>query len=273
MPCRRAAPSPRPADTEATLNTLRHAAVMSGLRLERDADMLLEEVDIHNAAPGPAPAGGRIGTAGGLPLPAVRGGGVGGLSSGGERTPAAGRQGVGSACTPASSALSALAARRRSGWASSGGGGPRPAAASASAGSLRTPITVPGARHPSVLAATPPAGSDEAAQRDYWPAADQGSSAHAQRRRSGAVTAADSRTCSYPRHTAAGQAQLPPAKWSASDVRAWLTQVGGGRYRAAAEVLPPSVDGKALTRFPEVRGAAPHVQAHWQAGTQQRVAA
>ncbi|KAI8471921.1 MAG: hypothetical protein J3K34DRAFT_520125 [Monoraphidium minutum] len=113
--------SPCASDTEATLNTLRHAAVMAGLRLDRDADMLLEEWDVGAAAPG-----------------------------------------------------------RATGQAA--------AAAMAAAGG-----------------------------------------------------------CSP------GLPRLPPAKWSAGDVRAWLGAVGGGRYQAAAAALPASVDGKALTRFPELR--------------------
>jgi len=46
---------------------------------------------------------------------------------------------------------------------------------------------------------------------------------------------------------------LPPAKWSGEDVRRWVCEVAGGQFRAAAAALPPSVDGKAFTRFPEAR--------------------
>ncbi|KIZ05126.1 kinesin-13 [Monoraphidium neglectum] len=43
------------------------------------------------------------------------------------------------------------------------------------------------------------------------------------------------------------------AKWSPGEVRRWVCEAGGGRFQAAAAALPPSVDGKAFTRFPEVR--------------------
>jgi hypothetical protein len=45
----------------------------------------------------------------------------------------------------------------------------------------------------------------------------------------------------------------PPARWSPEEVRKWVTEVGGGRFKAATAALPPHVDGKALSRFPEVR--------------------
>ncbi len=51
---------------------------------------------------------------------------------------------------------------------------------------------------------------------------------------------------------AATATPVPPVKWSSEDVKKWVCEVGGGKFRGAASALPASVDGKALSRFPEV---------------------
>jgi hypothetical protein len=43
---------------------------------------------------------------------------------------------------------------------------------------------------------------------------------------------------------------VPPVKWTAADVQAWMRELSGGRFVEAAEQLPSTMSGKLLTRWP-----------------------
>lgn len=278
-------PLPIP-DTEAGLNTLRHAAAMSGLRMDRDSDMLLEERDVDRV---PSHAGGAavgqaaMGVAAGVDsLPSIHSNRptINAMEQGDERDvdqqatayykqqhkvkgqAAAGGINCPGAAPPAHNSNSARVAAADGVQVMPGSGLRRPAVvgdarfgdrAGAAAcvdrgtsGSLavanRTP---PGA---SPTASTPAAGHPYACNDQ-----DQhGSCGHIKGTPVGILTPpSSSGPCGGV--ASAGLSLLPPVKWSHADVVGWLAEAAGGRYKAAAAALPPSVDGKAFTRFPEVR--------------------
>ncbi|GBF99369.1 hypothetical protein Rsub_12173 [Raphidocelis subcapitata] len=264
--------SPCASDTEASLNTLRHAAVMAGLAaLDRDSDMLLEETDLAAARPRAAP----LCAPDGGELPSIRGGSGGGAA---QQTPPpppqqqhqrqlphhhhnqhphhhqhpagaaadGGRSGRWGSAAPLGQRPSPGYYRSSSGGggggSGSGGGlglGPRAAHHSAS----RTPL---GGR-----LFTPPDSGRQGRGCDY----DQQPFAPGAPRPSPHTPhyglAGSARAAVAPDEAA--PSPLPPVKWSPAEVRHWVCEVGGGRFRAAAAALPPSVDGKALSRFPELR--------------------
>ena len=144
-------------DTEATLNTLRHAVIMSGKDISSDRDMLLGDMNI--------------------PVAVKRH-----VISSAPRTPGS------SAGTPSSSNKTPPA------------------------GALnRTPPSAAKTQHTTAAAAAAAAGVGSVSE------------------------------------------VVLPSKWSHAQLESWLGVVAGGKFKDVLERLPSAVDGKALSRMPEMR--------------------